>query len=119
MKNTIIGTLTALSLSVSAASFASVNNDEVQYLFGTQEVVEMQVISDAEMQATEGQLFGMTFEVIGGYVDQAVVIVNQALDVVKPILAVAKPHLNEAYQGVKDAAILAIGTRLTLLLGGL
>ncbi len=71
MKNIVISSITAIALSASATSFASVNQDEVSYLFGTQEAVEMQVISDAEMQMTEGQLFGITNETLKGYLGSA------------------------------------------------
>ncbi len=112
MKKLIISALTAVALSASAVSFASVTNEEASYLFGTQEVIEMQVISDAEMKTTEGQLFGITFELMGSYVDKAVAIV-------KPILAPAKEHLGAAFVAVRDAALEAIATRFNTLLGSI
>jgi len=111
MKKLIISTLTALTLTASAVSFASVTNEEASYLFGTQSAVEMQVISDSEMQTTEGQLFGITFELIGSYVDKAVSIVT-------PIIAPAKAHLGAAFVAVKDAALKAIAIKLGSVLGG-
>ena len=112
MKKLALTALTALTLTASATSFASVTNEEASYLFGTQEAIEMQVISATEMQATEGQLFGITFELIGGYIDKAIVIV-------KPILAPAKPYLGSAFTAVKDAALKALATRFSAILGGL
>ena len=112
MKKTIIATLAALSLTASAMSVASVNSDEAAYLFGTQEAVEMQVISTTEMQATEGQLFGITFELLGSYLDKTI-------EIVTPILAPAKPHLSAAFQAVKSAALIAIATRFSDFLSGL
>jgi len=111
MKNLIISTLTALTLTASAVSFASVTNEEASYLFGTQTAVEMQVISDTEMQNTEGQLFGITFELIGSYVDKAV-------SIVKPIIGPAVPYLSAAFTAVKDAALKAITIKLGSVLGG-
>ncbi len=81
MKNIVIASITAIALSASATSFASVNQDEVSYLFGTQEAVEMQVISDAEMQMTEGQLFGITSDTLKGYASLAYIYIKPiALD---------------------------------------
>ena len=112
MKKIIISSLTAIALTASATSFASVSNEEASYLFGTQEAVEMQVISDTEMQATEGQLFGITFELMGSYMDKAIVII-------KPIIEPAKPYLGAAFTAVKDAALKALATKFSALLGNL
>jgi hypothetical protein len=71
MKKIIIASIAALSLSASVSSFASVQQDEVAYLFGTQSAVEMQVISATEMQNTEGQLFGITMETTKKYLGLA------------------------------------------------
>ncbi len=64
MKKFITAVLTILCLITSAISMASVNTDDndIAYLFGQQEVIEMQNMSNAEMQATQGQLFGITLE---------------------------------------------------------
>ena len=109
MKQIILTTLTALSLSISSLSFAKVSQDEVSYLFGTQSSIEISMISATEMQKTEGQLFGITFELIGSYVDKAVTII-------KPIIGPAVPHLSAAFVAVKDAALKAIAARLTSVL---
>ncbi len=116
MKKIIISTLAALSLTASAISIASVSHDETAYLFGTQETVEIQVISTAEMATTEGQLFGTTFEALGGYIDTTLAIV---VPIVGPILAPAKQHLAAAYQAVKSAALITIATRFSSLLNTL
>ena len=71
MKKLITASITAIALTASAGAFASVNQDEVAYLFGTQEAVEMQLISNTEMQATEGQLFGITMETTKVYLGKA------------------------------------------------
>lgn len=94
----IISALTAFTLTASATSFASISHTETAYLFGTQEEIKMQVISTAEMQITEGQLFGITFEALGSYMDKAVI-------VMKPILAPAKPYLGEAFKTIKDTLV--------------
>ena len=60
MKKLIIFIFTAFYLTISTMTMASI--DENVFLFGDQEVIEMQIITDAEMQATEGQLFGITLE---------------------------------------------------------
>ncbi len=112
MKKIILSSLTAFALVASATSFASVTNEEASYLFGTQEAVEMQIMSDTEMQTTEGQLFGITFELLGSYVDKAVAIV-------KPILEPAKAPLGAAFRAVRDAALEAIASRFSSLLGGI
>ena len=66
MKNSIIATAIALSLA-SSVSFAAVNQDEATFLFG-QENVQMQTISANEMATTEGQLFGISSEVVSKYI---------------------------------------------------
>jgi len=119
MKKIIISTLTALALTTSAASFASVTNEEASYLFGTQEVVEMQVMSNTEMQNTEGQLFGITFEAMGSYVDQAIVVIKPVIAAIKPILGKAVPHLSAAFIAVKEAALKASAITLATVLSGL
>ena len=112
MKKIIATALTAFSLTASAASFAAVDQTETAYLFGTQDVIEMQVLGNAEMQATEGQLFGITFELLGGYMDKAIAIMV-------PILEPARPHIGAALSAVKDAALAALAARFSGLLGGL
>ena len=112
MKKIFIATLTALSLTASAMSVAAVSNDETAYLFGTQEAIEMQVISDTEMQMTEGQLFGVTFEFLGTYLDKAAV-------VIKPIFSAAKVELSAAFKAIKDAITLAAATKISDTLGNL
>ena len=54
--------MAVISISFTSLASANVQNDEVAYLFGTQDAVEMQVISADEMAMTEGQLFGITTE---------------------------------------------------------
>ena len=72
MKKLLTASLTALALTASASSFASVSQDETAYLFGTQDVIEMQMISNVEMQATEGQLFGITMDTVKTYMGKAI-----------------------------------------------
>jgi len=57
MKKTILATV--LGLTLASTSYASVNADESQFLFGTETAVEMQILDNTEMQQTEGQFFGM------------------------------------------------------------
>ncbi len=104
MKKIIIASITALTLSASAGSFASVNQDEVAYLFGTQEAVEIQFISNAEMQTTEGQLFGISNDMLKGYL-------NAAYLYIKPI---ALDYANQ----LKDKAIAYLQGRLDGFLNG-
>jgi len=66
MKKLII-TTALIATMTSSASFASVNQDEVSYLFGN-ESVQMNVISADEMATTEGQLFGITSETVAKYI---------------------------------------------------
>ncbi len=66
MKKTIIATTLAFAMT-SSASFAAVNQAETTFLFGS-EAVEMQTISATEMAATEGQLFGISSEVVSKYI---------------------------------------------------
>jgi len=66
MKKTIIATALAFTMA-SSASFATVNQTEVSYLFGT-EAVEMQSISSDEMAKTEGQLFGISSATVAKYI---------------------------------------------------
>ena len=112
MKKIIISLLTAISLTASAMSVASVSNDETAYLFGTQSAVEMQVISSDEMLMTEGQLFGVSFEFLGAYLDKAAIII-------KPIFASAKVELSAAFQAIKAAASVAIASQVSNALGKL
>ena len=112
MKKTIIATLAALSLTASAMTVAAVSNDETAYLFGAQEAVEMQVISSDEMAMTEGQLFGVSFEFLGTYLDKAAIII-------KPIFASAKIELSAAFQAIKAAASVAIASQISGALGKL
>ncbi len=98
MKKIIIASISALTLSVSASSFASVNQDEVAYLFGTQEAVEIQLISDAEMQITEGQLFGISNDLLKGYLTSAYthlkpIALNYANQIMDIILAYLRSRL--------------------------
>ncbi len=72
MKTPIIAFFTLLSLSLSSFSFASnITTEETNYLFGAEERIEMQAISDNEMETTEGQLFGITIESTLAYMDKA------------------------------------------------
>ena len=97
MKKLIIASLTAITLSTSAASFASVSQDDAAYLFGTQEAIEMQIITSTEMAATEGQVFGITLEGIQGYLGDAITYI--------------KPYAKTWALALKDKAIAAIKTR--------
>jgi len=104
MKNLLIASVTAIALSTSAASFATVNQDDAAYLFGTQEAVEMQLISTTEMATTEGQLFGVTLEGLQGYL-------NIAIEKLKPV---AKDYALK----LKDKAVAAIKARFDAYLAG-
>jgi len=76
MKKSIITLITVASLAFSSLSFASVSHDETAYLFGTQEVIEMQVISNNEMATTEGQLFGITTEQTFAFLGKAALLMK-------------------------------------------
>ncbi len=97
MKKFFITFLTAISLTFSATSFASVNQDDSAYLFGTEEAIEVQMISDAEMQATEGQLFGINFETASSILNLA--------------YTYFKPYLGNLLGAFKDKAFDAIKAR--------
>jgi len=98
MKKIIIASIAAIILSASATSFASVQQDEVAYLFGTQSAVEMQVISATEMQNTEGQLFGITMENTKAFLGLAYNYV--------------KPYAVNYANALKDKAVVYIKDRL-------
>ena len=102
MKKIIIASIAALSLSASVSSFASVQQDEVAYLFGTQAAVEMQVISATEMQNTEGQLFGITMENTKAFLGKA--------------YNTIKPYAVNYANVLKDKAIVYITGRLNTFL---
>ena len=104
MKKLVIASLTAIALSTSAASFASVSQDDAAYLFGTQEAVEMQIITNTEMATTEGQLFGLTIEGLQGALG----------DVVEYI----KPYAKTWALALKDKAVAAIKARFDSYLAG-
>ena len=104
MKNLIIASITAIALSTSAASFASVSQDDAAYLFGTQSAVEMQIITDTEMATTEGQLFGITMEGVQGALGDAI--------------AYIKPYAKTWALALKDKAVAAIKARFDAYLAG-
>lgn len=97
MKKLLIASCTSLILSLSATSFASINDHEAAYLFGTQSAIEIQVLSNTEMAATEGQLFGITMETTSYYAGLA----YNAL----------KPYLSKIFNQLKDSALNAIKAR--------
>ena len=97
MKNFIIASLTAITLTTATASFATINQNDAAYLFGTQEAVEMQVMNTTEMQTTEGQLFGLSLEGLQGSLGDAI--------------AYIKPYAKIWAGALKDKAVAAIKAR--------
>ncbi len=108
MKKSIITFITVASLAVSSVSFASVSNDETAYLFGTQEAIEMQVISADEMATTEGQLFGIT-------VEQTFLLLNKAAGLLKPF---ALPLFNKIKVPVANFFLKRVNAYFQTLPGG-
>ncbi len=77
MKKQLITLMAVISISFTSFASASTQNDDVAYLFGTQDAIEMQVISTDEMAMTEGQLFGIT-------TDQTISYLLSAAKLLKP-----------------------------------
>ncbi len=101
MKKQIIATAIIATLATST-SFAAVNEAEVNYLFGA-EAVEVQSISSVEMAQTEGQLFGITSELIGKYLGVAAV-------ALRPVLKGLSKSLGE---GIADGITSSISNTAT------